>query len=180
MKIQTDRKGWFGQTIGLGDYRIEFNGEGVADVSNEVGAEVLERYKSMIYIAGKLPQKEESVQVKINENEVKELLNQVERLQRINDDQKEEFEKKIEVLENEVSSWKKEFEKAKSKSGETVNQVVSDKEFEALAGLIDQNVNDLKKFSIEKLGMDQASVEPLRKPQLVVEIFKSILNAGNA
>lgn len=180
MKIQTDRRGWFSQTVGLGNHKVEFNGAGVAEVSDKIGSEVLEKYNTMVYPAGKLPQKDKPVQPQVNEGEAKELLGQIERLQSQNSEQKEQYENKIEILENEVKGWKDEFEKAKSESGEIVKQAISGKEFEALAGLIDQNVNDLKQFATDKLGLEQANVEPLRKPQLIVEIFKTILNADNA
>lgn len=180
MKIQTDRRGWFGQTVGLGNHKIEFNGAGVAEVSDKIGSEVLDKYNTMVYPAGKLPQKEKPESPQVNEGEAKELLGQIERLQSQNAEQKEQYENKIEILENEVKGWKDEFEKAKSESGEIVKQAISDKEFEALADLIEQNVNDLKQFAVNKLSLEQASVEPLRKPQLIVEIFKTILNASNA
>lgn len=180
MKIQTNRKGWFGQTVGIGGHKIEFNGIGVANVSDEVGNEILKKYDTMVFIHGKLPEDEKLVKPQINEGEVGELLNQIERLQKIRDEQKEQYEKRVAALENEVQSWKNEFEKLKAKSGEIVKQAISDKEFDALAELIEQNINDLKQFAIKKLEMEQSTVEALRKPQLIVEIFKAILNADNA
>lgn len=180
MKIQTDRKGWFGQTISLGSQEIEFNGVGVAEVNDKVGGELLAKYNTMVFPAGKIPQKEAPVQTQVNENGAKELFDRIEKLQSLNAEQKEHYEKKIAVLENEVNAWKGEFEKAKSEVGEVVKQAIGDKEFDILADLIEQNVNDLKHFAIEKLSFEPASVEQLKKPKLIVEIFKTIINADNS
>jgi len=179
MKIQTNRKGWFGQTVGIGGHKIEFNGSGVAEVSDEVAFEITKKYNTMVYLFGKLPQREETEKNKVEEPEIKALLEQIDALKLQNSDQKEQYEKKIAILEDEVNGWKKEFEDLKLESKEVVKQAISDKEFNALADLIEQNVNDLKKFAVDKLGFEQATVEPLRKPQLIVEIFKAIINADN-
>jgi hypothetical protein len=164
----------------MGNQKIEFNGAGISEVSDKVGAELLEKYSNMVYAMGNLPKKDKPVVTQINEGEAKELVNRIEKLQSLNSEQKEHYEKKIAILENEVSAWKKEFEKAKKEIGNVTEQAIGSKEFEVLENLIEQNINDLKTFAVEKLRFERPTVESFKKPKLIAEIFKSILNADNA
>lgn len=180
MKIQTDRRGWFGQIVKLGNQKVEFNGQGVAEVDNKIGTQLMTKYNTMVFPAGSLPQKEAKVPENVSAGEAKELLNEVERLKGMNAEQKEQHDKNVAILENEIQAWKDKFQEAADGNVDAVKQAIGDEEFKALAALIDQNVTDLRALAVEKFKMEQAFVDGLKKPEVIVEIFKTILNADYA
>lgn len=181
MKIQTNNKSWFGQTLTIKNNEVEFNSKGVAEVDEEIGKQILGGFEGMIFEFGKMPKPEP---VKVVENvttdEAKELLEQIEKLQKDKEIVKAEYESKIETLTGEVEAWKGEFEKAKGETAEVKTEAITEEEYDALADLIDQNLTDLRGFAVEKLGFDQETVQQYKKAQMVVEIFKSILNEVKA
>ena len=101
MKIYTNRKNEFGQTVLFGDLEIKFNHVGEADIKETVAAELVEKYKGWLTIS-----KKEYVDVKIVETDNK----IVEELQKSIFQLKEKVEARdstIKVKEEEIKNWSK-------------------------------------------------------------------------
>lgn len=180
MKIQTTIKGWFGTTIKLGQTDVEFNGQGVAEVKDTFGQESLAKYPGMIFKAGETPTKENKQEpIVATAAEVKSLIEEIEDLKIQKEQSAKLHADRIETLTIEVDSWKAEYEKAKELVDEVKREGVSENEYAFLEKIVDQNVGELREIAL-KLEIPGEALEKLKKPQLVVLIFKTMLNADKA
>lgn len=76
MKIQTNDRVHIGQTVKFAkNIKVTFDGKGVAEVSNEEGKFLLERYKGMLFPEGKVV-KEKSVTPTFKDGSALEVLNE--------------------------------------------------------------------------------------------------------
>lgn len=140
MKIYTNRKNEFGQTVLFGDTPIKFNSIGEADVKETVAAELVEKYKGWLTISKKeyVDQKVVESNNKIAEEFQKSLLQLKEKV--------ESREATIKVKEEEIKSWKEETLKYK----ELYEKILSDFDNHKKVWSNEKTILELKATMAEK------------------------------
>ena len=158
MKIQTNKRNEFGNTVLFGNNEVKFDGLGYAEVSEEVGSELLKTYKGWIFKDAvevkQIPTKQQISDSKINT----ELFEKIKQLEAKVLDR----ESTIGTYKGEVENWKAETERYKTLYENLVENFENHKSvwtkekegFELRIELIDKSSKELDEIA-SQMGLSE-------------------------
>lgn len=158
MKIQTNKRNEFGNTVLFGNTEVKFDGLGCADVKDEIALELLKTYKNWLFKDSVEPKQEPSKQQVFDSKIQSELFEKIKQLESKVLDR----ESTIGTYKAELSEWKSETERYKKLYENMVEDFENHKTvwakekevFELRVELIDKSSKELDEIA-SQMGLSE-------------------------